>query len=123
MATMKFSTFDFSQHLDNPKTIAAYLDSILEEDDAGLLAAALGDIARARGMAEIAGASGLTREALYKALRPGSTPRFDTISRVLKVFDLELKIVAAKAGTQSKKQREARAETSRRKHHHSGLAR
>ena len=49
---------------------------------AGLLAAALGDIARARGMTEIAKAAGITREALYKALRPDSSPRFDTVSRV-----------------------------------------
>jgi probable addiction module antidote protein len=123
MATMKFSTFDFSQHLDNPKTIAAYLDSILEEDDPGLLAAALGDIARARGMAEIASASGLTREALYKALRPGSAPRFDTISRVLKVFDLELKIVAGKSDAKPKKQRALRTEASKGRHRHSELPR
>lgn len=102
--TMKFSTFDFSQHLDNPKTIAGYLDSILEENDAGLLAAALGDIAKSVGMAEIANASGLTREALYKALRSDSAPRFDTISRVLKAFNVELKIVPIKKQPAPKKE-------------------
>lgn len=101
---MKFSTFDFSQHLDNPKTIAGYLDSILEENDAGLLAAALGDIAKSVGMAEIANASGLTREALYKALRSDSAPRFDTISRVLKAFNVELKIVPIKKQPAPKKE-------------------
>ena len=55
---------------------------MLEENDAALLAAALGDIARARGMTSVAKDSGITREALYKALRPSSEPRFDTINRV-----------------------------------------
>jgi probable addiction module antidote protein len=102
---MKYTTFDFSQHLDNPKTIAAYLDSILEENDAGMLAAALGDIAKSRGMAEIANSSGLTREALYKALRNESAPRFDTISRVLRAFNVELKIVPMKKITSSEQKR------------------
>ena len=62
--------------------IASYLTDILQANDAGLLSAALGDIARARGMTEIAKAAGITREALYKALRPGSAPRFDTVNRV-----------------------------------------
>ncbi len=55
-----------------------------------VLAAALGDIARARGMSEIAKSAGLTREALYKALRPDSTPRFDTISRVCNALGVRL---------------------------------
>ncbi|HRD92857.1 MAG TPA: putative addiction module antidote protein, partial [Accumulibacter sp.] len=54
------------------------------------LAAALGDIARARGMSEIAKASGITREALYKALRPGAQPRFDTIARVCSALGVRL---------------------------------
>jgi probable addiction module antidote protein len=62
----------------------------LEEDNPGLLAAALGDIARARGMSEIAKASGLAREALYKALKPDAQPRFDTISRVCKALGVRL---------------------------------
>jgi len=74
--------FDGAQYLDSEAAIAAYLTDILEANDAGLLAAALGDIARARGMTEIAKAAGITREALYKALRPDSAPRFDTVSRV-----------------------------------------
>ena len=62
--------FDPAPYLDDEKAIAAYLTDILSANDGALLAAALGDIARARGMTEIAKASGLTREALYKALRP-----------------------------------------------------
>lgn len=81
--------FDAAPYLDNEETIAAYLTDILENDPA-LLAAALGNIARARGMTEIAKAAGITREALYKALRPDSAPRFDTISRVCAALGVRL---------------------------------
>jgi len=63
----------------------------MEDGDPALLAAALGDIARARGMAEISSKAGLTREALCKALRPGSHPRFDTIQRVCGALGVKLK--------------------------------
>jgi probable addiction module antidote protein len=82
--------FDFSEHLDSDQAMAEYLTVILEENDPALLAAALGDIARARGMSEIAKASGLTREALYKALRPDAQPRFDTVSRVCAALGVKL---------------------------------
>jgi probable addiction module antidote protein len=82
--------FDAAHYLDSEVAIAAYLTDILEANDAGLLAAALGDIARAQGMTEIAKAAGLTREALYKALRPGSAPRFDTVSRVCTALGVRL---------------------------------
>ena len=82
--------FDTAKYLDSDTAIAAYLTNILEANDPALLAAALGDIARARGMSEIAKASGLTREALYKALRPDAQPRFDTISRVCTALGVRL---------------------------------
>ncbi|MBC5766600.1 addiction module antidote protein [Ramlibacter albus] len=82
--------FDPTQYLDSEEAIAAYLTDILAAGDAGLLAAALGDIARARGMSEIAKSSGMTREALYKALRPDSAPRFDTVSRVCAALGVRL---------------------------------
>ena len=82
--------FDFSEHLDSEQAIAQYLTAILEENNPALLAAALGDIARARGMGEIAKASGITREALYKALRPDAQPRFDTVSRVCAALGVKL---------------------------------
>ncbi len=82
--------FDFSEHLDNEQAMAEYLTVVLEDNDPSLLAAALGDIARARGMSEIARASGITREALYKALRPDAQPRFDTISRVCTALGVKL---------------------------------
>ncbi len=82
--------FDATPYLDSEEAVAAYLTDILEANDAGLLAAALGDIARARGMTEIAKTAGITREALYKALRPGSEPRFDTVNRVCAALGVRL---------------------------------
>ena len=82
--------FDFAKYLDSEEAISVYLSDILEANNPALLAAALGDIARARGMSEIAKASGLTREALYKALRPDAQPRFDTISRVCAALGVRL---------------------------------
>lgn len=85
--------FDPAEHLRDEEDIAAYLTAILEENDPALLSAALGDIARARGMTDIARASGLTREALYKALRPDACPRFDTVAKVCKALGVKLTAV------------------------------
>ena len=82
--------FDAAPYLDSEVAVAAYLTDILEANDASLLAAALGDIVRARGMTEIAKSAGITRAALYKALRPGSAPRFDTVSRVCAALGVRL---------------------------------
>ncbi|NCN70744.1 MAG: putative addiction module antidote protein [Betaproteobacteria bacterium] len=82
--------FDVAEHLDSEQAIADYLTVVLEDNDASLLAAALGDIARSRGMSEMAKQSGLSREALYKALKPNAKPRFDTISRVCAALGVRL---------------------------------
>lgn len=82
--------FDPAEHLRNEDDIAAYLTVVIEEGDAAELARALGIVARARGMSEIAKASGLTREALYKALRPDANPRFDTVNRVCAALGVKL---------------------------------
>jgi probable addiction module antidote protein len=82
--------FDAAPYLGSEEAIAAYLTDIIEANNPALLASALGDIARARGMSEIAKASGISREALYKALRPGAQPRFDTISRVCTALGVRL---------------------------------
>ena len=86
--------FDASSYLDSEQAIAEYLTAIMEDDDPALLAAALGDIARARGMSEIARSAGMTREALYKALRPNAKPRFETISKVCKALGVRLHVEA-----------------------------
>jgi len=82
--------FDAAPYLDSEEAIAAYLTDILEANDSALLAAALGDIARARGMTEIARASGLTREALYRALRSDAHPRYETIAKVCGALGVKL---------------------------------
>ena len=82
--------FDAAEYLDSEEAIAEYLTAMIDGGDPSMLAAALGDIARARGMSEIAKASGLTREALYKALRPNAQPRFDTVSRVCAALGVRL---------------------------------
>ncbi len=82
--------FDITEYLDDEAAIAEYLTLVLAENDPALLAAALGDAARARGMSEIAAKSGLTREALYKALRPDAQPRFDTVRRVCAALGVSL---------------------------------
>lgn len=98
MDTIKVSdlpAFDMAEFLENDQAIAEYLATVIEENDPSLLAAALGDIARARGMTDIAKAAGLGREALYKALRPNSQPRFDTIQRVCAALGVKLTAVPA----------------------------
>ena len=77
------SLFDAADYLKDDADIAAYLTVVLEEGDASALIEALGTIAKARGMNEIAKAAGLGRESLYKALRAEAQPRFDTVQRVL----------------------------------------
>ena len=82
--------FDLAEHLKTDEDIAIYLSVVLESDDHTELKHALGVVAKARGMTEVARAAGLTREALYKALRPNSQPRFDTIARVCRALGLKL---------------------------------
>jgi len=98
--TIKISelpVFDAAEHLRDDEDIDAYLSIVLEENNPAALADALGTIARARGMREIAKASGIGRDALYKALRPGANPRFDTISRVCAALGLKLTVTADRA--------------------------
>lgn len=82
--------FDLAEHLKTDEDIAAYLSVVLEDDNQSELMHALGVVARARGMTDVARAAGLSREALYKALRPDSQPRFDTIARVCRALGLKL---------------------------------
>lgn len=83
-------TFDMADFLDSEEAIAQYLNIVIEEGDASALAQALGTVARARGMAQVAASAGLTREALYKALRPGAQPRWETIWRVMSALGVRL---------------------------------
>lgn len=90
MAKTKTRLWDAAEHLDSEKDIVAYLEAALEEGDAALFSAALGDVARAKGMSEIARATGLGRESLYKALSPEGNPEFATVLKVLRSLGLKL---------------------------------
>lgn len=82
--------FDVAEFLDSEETIQAYLAEVLREGDQDEFLEALNDVARARGMAELARQTGLGRESLYKTLSKGSKPRFDTIVKILAAFNLQL---------------------------------
>ncbi|MBK8133170.1 MAG: putative addiction module antidote protein [Gammaproteobacteria bacterium] len=82
--------WDPADHLQTDEDMAAYLESALEEGDPALVAAALGDIARAKGMAQVARDAGLGRESLYKALSPAGNPEFATILKVVAALGLQL---------------------------------
>ena len=99
MAKTKTTKFDVSEHLQTPEDMAAYLEASIEEanGDATFIAKALGDIARAKGMSQVARDAGLSRESLYKALSGDRSPGFDTILKV--THALGIKIHAEPAGT------------------------
>ena len=95
MAKTKTRPWDAAEHLQTGEDMAAYLEAALEQGDAALIAAALGDIARAKGMTDIAREAGLGRESLYKALSPEGNPEFATVLKVIRALGLKLH---AKAG-------------------------
>lgn len=101
MAKTKTSKYDVAEHLRTPEEMAAYLEACLEEakGDAAFIAKALGDIARAKGMTQVARDAGLSRESLYKALSGERSPGFDTIIKVISALGLELHAKAVKANT------------------------
>lgn len=92
------SRYDVAEHLRSPEEVAAYLQACLDEadGDAAFIAKALGDIARAKGMAHVARDAGLSRESLYKALSGDRSPSFDTILKVVAALGLRLHAEAAK---------------------------
>jgi len=92
MVKTKTTRFDVTEHLRTPADMAAYLEACFEESngDAAFIAKALGDIARAKGMTQVALDAGLSRESLYKALSGDRTPGFDTILKVIHALGLEL---------------------------------
>lgn len=91
--------FDAADFLNDDETIIGYLNAILEENDTGLLLSALGDIAKAKGMTQIAYDSGLSRESLYKALNENAKPRFETIQKVLSALGVKLSVSSASLAT------------------------
>jgi probable addiction module antidote protein len=101
MAKTKTTKYDVAEHLRTSEEMAAYLEACLEEanGDAAFIAKALGDIARAKGMTQVARDAGLSRESLYKALSGERSPDFDTIIKVIGALGMKLHAKAAQATT------------------------
>jgi probable addiction module antidote protein len=91
----KFTPFDAADYLDNKETIAAYLTAALEDENPDMFLVAVKDVARARGMTQLANDTGLGRESLYKALAPGAKPRYDTLLKVLRALGVSLQVKTA----------------------------
>ena len=90
----KLTTFDVSQYLDSKEMIAEYLTQVLEDGDMNELLEAIGNIAKAKGMSQIAKDTGLGRESLYKTFSADSKPRFETIMKILDSFGVKLQASA-----------------------------
>ena len=89
---IKTIPWDSAAYLKTDEDIAHYLEAVFEDGDPSLVAAALGDVARAKGMAQIAKAAGLGRESLCKALSPEANPKFATVLKVMRALGLKLKV-------------------------------
>ncbi|MDE2162801.1 MAG: putative addiction module antidote protein [Alphaproteobacteria bacterium] len=90
-----YAPFDAADYLDNDEVIAEYLSAAVEDPNPDVFLAAIGDVAKARGMAQIAKETGLGRESLYKALSAGAHPRYETVSAVLRALGVKFAVVAA----------------------------
>ena len=97
MRKTKTTHYDVAEHLRTPEEMAAYLEACLEKakGDAAFIAKALGDIARAKGMSQVARDSGLSRESLYKALSGERSPDFDTVLKMVRALGIKLHAEAA----------------------------
>jgi len=95
MTKTKTRPWDVAEHLETEEDMSSYLEAVLAEGDPALVAAALGDIARAKGMAQIARETGLGRESLYKALSPEGNPEFATVLKVIRALGLRLHATTA----------------------------
>lgn len=96
MAKVRTRPWDAAEHLETEQDMAAYLEAALEDGDSALVAAALGDIARAKGMTQVARDAGLGRESLYKALSPGGNPELATVLKVVRALGLRLHATPAR---------------------------
>ena len=92
-APLKLVGFDAARYLDDDAAIAEYMTAVLEADDPDLLLLALSDVARAKGMAQVAKDAGVSRESLYKALAPGAKPRFETVMKVARALGVKFAVL------------------------------
>ncbi len=90
---LSLAPFDASDYLDSEETIAEYLSAALENPDSDAFLIAVRDVAKARGISTVAANAGLGRESLYKALKPGAKPRFDTVRRLLGALGVKFDVV------------------------------
>lgn len=93
----KATTWDAADYLETEADIAAYLNAAFEDGDTSVIAAALGDVARAKGMTQVSKETGITRDGLYKALSPAGNPSLDTVQKVVRAFGLKLDVSAVSA--------------------------
>lgn len=91
----KNAPFDAADYLDSEEVIAQYLSAALEDENPDVFLVAVGDVAKARGMAQLAKDTGLGRESLYKALAPGAKPRYDTVLKLVRALGMELHATVA----------------------------
>jgi len=94
MSKIEITQFDIAQYLDDKDVIVEYLSQILEDGNMDELLEALGNIAKAKGMSQIAKDTGLGRESLYKTFHKGTKPKFDTIMKIMDSFGVKMKISA-----------------------------
>ena len=92
MTRVRTHPWEVTRYLDSDEAIAAYLDAALQENDPTLLAAALGDVARAKGMTQLARETGMGRESLYKALSLQGNPELGTVMKVVRSLGLKLHV-------------------------------
>lgn len=95
MEAKKAAAYDAAEFLDTDEVIVAYLNAALEDGDPSLVSAALGDVARARGMTQLAHETGITRDGLYKALSPSGNPSFATVQKVVRALGYKLDVAVA----------------------------
>ncbi len=94
-APLKLVAFDAAKYLKDDLAIAEYMSAVMEANDPGLLLLALGDVARAKGMTQVAKDAGLGRDSLYKALAPGAKPRFETVMKVAHALGVKFTVQSA----------------------------
>lgn len=90
--TTDYAPFNVADYLDEPEVIAEYLSAAADDDNPDVLLAALGEVAKAIGMAQVARDAGLGRESLYKALQPGAHPRWETVKAVMNALKFRLSV-------------------------------
>ena len=93
--SIKTTRWDVSEYLDDEAAIAAYLEAVFEDGDPGLISAAIGDVAKAKGMSQIARESGLSRETLYRTLSQDGNPELSTLTKVIRAIGMRISVEPA----------------------------